>query len=58
MLKSFCKRIQVKTIKDNEFFNITNVGLVEIIKDLDCYTLILSSEDETFKTKFEVIISF
>jgi len=58
MLKSFCKRIQVKTIKDNEFFNITNVGLVEIIKDLDCYTLILTSEDETFKTKFEVIISF
>jgi hypothetical protein len=57
MFKSFCNKIQVKTKKDNEFFNIPNVGLVEIKKDLDCYKLVLSSENGIFTTEFEVIIS-
>jgi hypothetical protein len=56
MFKSFCKKIQVKTQKNNSFFNIPNYGLVDIIKDKDCYKLVLYSENEIFKTEFEVVI--
>jgi hypothetical protein len=56
-LKAYSYRIQIISKKEN-FFNLPNHGYVELIKDLNSYKLIISSENDLKKIEFEVSFLF
>ena len=56
-LKSYSRKIQITSIKEN-FFNLSNHGYVELYKDVNCFKLVLLSENNLKKSEFEVSLSF